>query len=180
MNQMYSVNQAAALYNVSYETIRRYTLEFADYLSPTANPQAGRQRLYSEEDMKVFSLVVEMKTQGNTYDDIHVALKRGERGKSPDVQPDQLSVMLNTEHEQRLARQMEYLQRELETVKSENTQLQEQLQKKSEEGLTHKIEAKLLREQLEKSEFERQKLQDEIKQLQRELGRLEGKDTHSG
>lgn len=80
---MWNANQAANLFKVQRETIRQYCLEFTSHLSPQANPGKNRTRAFTEDDMEVFALVVEMKAQGKLYSDIHAALANGTRGQLP-------------------------------------------------------------------------------------------------
>lgn len=80
---MYSTAQIARLFNVARETIRKWSVEFSDFLSPNATPGQGKTRQFDENDMAVFALVSEMKAQGKVYDDIHFALKAGQRGTIP-------------------------------------------------------------------------------------------------
>lgn len=75
------------LFGVARETVRTYAAEFGAYLSPTASPEKGRMRQFTDDDLKVFALIVAMKGQGSVYEDIHIALQRGERGDLPLILP---------------------------------------------------------------------------------------------
>jgi DNA-binding transcriptional MerR regulator len=50
-----------------------------------ANPGSGRHRIFSDDDLRVFSLVNEMKNKGLTYSDIHASLKAGQIGDLPEI-----------------------------------------------------------------------------------------------
>ncbi|MEP6987918.1 MAG: MerR family transcriptional regulator [Chloroflexota bacterium] len=80
---MYTAKQAATLFNVAHETIRKWAVEFEKELSPTANPGDGRQRIFVDDDLAIFALIAEMKQQGKLYADIHVALANDQRGRAP-------------------------------------------------------------------------------------------------
>lgn len=80
---MWNAIQTASLFKIARETVRKYSIEFAAYLSPQANPGDNRTRVYHESDMEVFALIVEMKGQGKLYSDIHAALMNGQRGSLP-------------------------------------------------------------------------------------------------
>ncbi len=82
---MYTTGHLTTLFNVSHQTIKNYCKEFAAYLSPTATPPANRQRQFTDDDLAVLSLVVELKTAGATFEDIHAALGAGQRGLTPDT-----------------------------------------------------------------------------------------------
>ena len=79
----YTTQHAQALFNVSHTTIKNWCAEFADYLSPSARPEPGHQRQFMEDDLRVLALVAEMKNRAATFDDIHAALKIGQRGVLP-------------------------------------------------------------------------------------------------
>lgn len=80
---MYSAIQVATLFNSARETVRKWAVEFERELSPTANPGDGRQRIFTDNDLEVIALIVEMKGQGKLYSDIHAALANGQRGQPP-------------------------------------------------------------------------------------------------
>jgi DNA-binding transcriptional MerR regulator len=81
----YQSKHVATLFDLNPATLRKWCLEFAAYLSPTASPGEGRHRLYTNDDLAVISLVKQMKSEGALYEDIHVALAAGERGALPDL-----------------------------------------------------------------------------------------------
>lgn len=83
MRHMYTATQAAQVFKVSRETVRRWSSEFKAFLSPTANPEKDRQRAYTDSDMEVFALVAEQKAQGRLFEDIKAALGAGQRGSAP-------------------------------------------------------------------------------------------------
>lgn len=82
---MYTTLQAAQALSTTRETARKWCVEFAQYLSSTANPGTGRDRALTDEDMRVLALVREYKATGRTFEDIHAALKAGQRGTPPEV-----------------------------------------------------------------------------------------------
>ncbi len=95
-----TIKQAAELFNVTEITIRRWIEEFSETgkLSPAATPQQGRRRVLTDSDMEVIALVAEMKGQGKTFEDIHAALKAGQRGELPQSYSSELSTTsANTE-----------------------------------------------------------------------------------
>ena len=106
----YTSRQIAALYSVSIETIRIWTLEFAEYLSPTAQPGKNKNRVYTVADLEVLSLVSELKGQGKIFSDVHLALKAGQRGTAPILEPQEIQAIAYGEHEKRLSLEVEHLQ----------------------------------------------------------------------
>lgn len=145
---MYTNKDISERFGISRETARLWSNQFADYLSPTATPQAGRQRNYTDDDLSVFALVASLKGEGKQNDEISAALASGQRGTVPTVGP---VVPRATE--------VATLKRQLAQVVNELTDTRELLLKS--EG---KVE--LLQQQLADKE-------STIRQLYREIARLE-------
>ena len=76
---MYNVTQAARHAGVSGTTIRGWTREYSEYLSPAANPPAGQPRQFVEDDLRVFATVATLRAQLVTTEDIRAALDAGQR-----------------------------------------------------------------------------------------------------
>lgn len=166
----FTVEQAAKLHGVSRETIRTWSIEFAEYLSPTANPSSGRQRLYTEDDMRVISLIAELKGQGQVYADIHAALKIGQRGAAPEVLPDELTLMINTETERKMMLQIDQMERQIDRLSQEINRLKD-IEK---EVTRYQVREEMLREQIERTEQRAHQLELELKQALQNLGRAQG------
>ncbi len=142
-------------------------MEFAKYLSPTATPGKNKHRLFTEEDMQVFSLVSELKQQGLTYEDIHAALKNGTRGKPPSLPAEDVQAIVSTDREHQLSAENEFLQRSLAKVQQELMQvsaLREEMQQIKEKNI--RLEA-----QLEIVQEREKRLEETVKELSRDLGR---------
>jgi DNA-binding transcriptional MerR regulator len=173
MQHMYTAKQSAAIYGVSSETIRTWSEEFSDYLGPTANPGRGRGRSFAQSDMEVFSLISEMKQQNYTYADIHVALKSGERGTPPDIDPKEVQQLITTEGERRMMLQIENLQRELTKAYQERDKALQQAQRTQE----LEIENARLQERLDavsqQLEDAKSKM-DDMDELREHVGELRG------
>lgn len=82
---MYTTQQLFNVFQVSHQTIKNWCGEFKDYLSPTATPQKKHRRMFTDEDLKVFDLVKQLKGEGKRYEDIKAALGAGMRGGVPDM-----------------------------------------------------------------------------------------------
>lgn len=149
---MYSSTQISKLFNISGETVRSRSETFAEFLSPTANPGDGRTRQYTEEDVRVLTLVNEMKNSGSRFPDIRASLQNGERGEIPASAP---SSALAPQERSRLA----YLQ-------SQVSELQAALTDEHEGRVAAEANAALLERQLADARAE-------IKALNREIGKLE-------
>jgi DNA-binding transcriptional MerR regulator len=80
---MYTTKDICDKFGVSRETVRQWTSQFGGYLSPTATPEKGRQRNYTDNDLGVFALVSNLKSTGSTSEEITAALSAGQRGEPP-------------------------------------------------------------------------------------------------
>lgn len=80
---MISIAKIARALDTTRSTIRNWAREFADYLSPTANPPAGQERQFTIQDGQVFALIASMRQNNAGYEAIHAVLSSGERGLWP-------------------------------------------------------------------------------------------------
>jgi len=147
----YSTRHLADLFGVSRETIRSWSREFADYLSPTATPGENRHRQFVDDDLKVFSLVHQQKQAGMLFADIHAALANGIRAEIPSGED--LAIT-------------EAGQQKLSVLTKRITQLEQQLDQAAYERDIKGGQIELLERQLREA-------RDRIDQLNREIGRLE-------
>ena len=81
---MYTNKDLSSRFGISRESVRMWSNQFAAYLSPSATPEKGRQRNYTDEDLSVFALVDSMRRAGASNEDIAAALGAGQRGHVPD------------------------------------------------------------------------------------------------
>jgi DNA-binding transcriptional MerR regulator len=104
---MLTTGEIQKIFSVSAQTVRNWCHEFREFLSPSATPTAsGTRRRFTEDDLKVFALIVSMTAADQTYKDVKEALAKGERGalpELPDEEPDPTSLMSTEEfHRTRL------------------------------------------------------------------------------
>lgn len=149
--ETYTSGQIASIFSVHDETIRRWSKEFADYMSIAAEPGKGHTRLYNADDLRVLALIADLKAQRQSFQNIHAALANGERGEPPEPPQEDKSIVPAVH---RLQLQIEVLRDELDVLRTENADLKQQLA-------------------LVKAETALAVAQREI-ELQREIGRLEG------
>lgn len=149
----YSTQNICTLFNVSHQTVKNWATHFREFLSPTARPEPHKQRVYTIQDLAVFSLASQMLKAGNKYADVKRALSAGHRGAIPDADPDQLPAPVSG--------QVVALREALDTIRVEMRELQTALDETRGQN-------KLLREQL----AERDSI---IRQLYREIGQLEAR-----
>jgi len=175
----YKTIHAAALLDVSKETIRIWAEEFAEYLSSLANPGKNKQRLFSDEDIQVFSLVAEITKQGLTYAEAHASLKNGSRGDLPSLQPSDVQHIVGVSEERRLALENDRLQYALVRMNTELEEAKRQLMK------VREIENENVRlgALLQAGEKERERLEAQIAQLTKrveEVARDAGREYTKG
>ena len=173
-NQKYTSRHLATLFGVTIETIRLWTIEFADYLSPTARPGTNKTRLYSQADLEVMTLVAEFKAQNRTYTEIHATLKSGQRGEPKVQSPDDITDLASSTREQRLALEVERLHRQLAEVRHElesQRKVAEQVQAMREDNVHLKARADLIDQERQRLLQEIAALNARIEQLAEKAGR---------
>jgi DNA-binding transcriptional MerR regulator len=161
----YRTRHITKLFDISEETVRVWVGEFAEYLSPTATPGKHKQRVFTEADMEVLSLVSERKKQGDTFADIHLSLKNGQRGNITQLPPEELDAIVSTDRESRLAFENDHLQRML-------VESQEQLkvaQRELEELHAVRDENIRLKAQLDSSQSHQERLEAMIDRLSKRI-----------
>jgi len=84
----YSALQVARSAGISVSSVRGWCKDFADYLSPEANPEPGKVRVFNDDDLSVYVTVATLRKQQLSYDEIREKLESGERAE-PLPQPDQ-------------------------------------------------------------------------------------------
>jgi DNA-binding transcriptional MerR regulator len=161
----YRTRHVTTLFDISEETVRVWVNEFGEYLSPTATPGKHKQRVFTEADMSVLTLVAEMKKQGRTFADIHLSLKNGQRASVPPLPADELDAIVSTDKETRLAYENEHLQRMLVEIQGELQAAQQELAQLR----IFRDENIRLKAQLEMSESNQQRLEERIDKLTQHL-----------
>jgi DNA-binding transcriptional MerR regulator len=172
MYMNYSTRHICQLFNISPQTTRAWTEEFQEYLSENARPGVGRHRQFTEDDMRVLSLISQMKRDSSaTFADIHASLKVGQRGTPPALPPSEVEALVLSERESQLIFQLQKLQQTIADLEKERLEL-----------LPTRDEALKLRTVLETKEAriaelteELKAARDEIRKLDREIGRLESR-----
>ena len=124
----YQSKHVATLYNISQETLRKWTIEFKDYLSDSANPGTHKQRFYTVADLEVIALIAEQKKAAYTFEEIHAALLNGQRGQAPELQPEELEAISRTDDDTQLAIQNAHLRHNLALAQEALKKAEERLQ----------------------------------------------------
>jgi DNA-binding transcriptional MerR regulator len=161
--KFYNSRHIAALFNVTTETVRVWSEEFARHFSPTATPGKGRHRSFSEDDLEIFALVAELKAQGLTFNDIQVALSNGQRGTPPNIPASEVQAIMLNEQEKRLTLEVDYLRKTLTKVEQERDNALQRL----EEAMQVKEQNIRLQVELEYSKQRVSELKIEMEELVR-------------
>lgn len=74
---MLSVSQMARYLGVSPGTVRNYSREFTDHLSPLATPRLGEPRRFAEDDLRVMATAKSLLGEGLTYEQVRGQLAQG-------------------------------------------------------------------------------------------------------
>jgi len=180
----WSTRQVAAYYEFTEQTVRKWTLEFSPYFSPTATPGKEKNREFSLEDLGVIALIAEMKKRKATFDEIHAALATGQRGDPPDLSEKDLDVLAANTGEKRANLEIEMLQRsiidlsrrlqaaeeraaQVDKLEKENVRLETRLEMTAAELALAQKEADNIRASLE---ADLREVREKIDKLNREIG----------
>lgn len=169
----FTTKHLATLYGKSETTIRNWAIEFADYLSPTATPQSGKNRFYTGEDITVFALVAEMKDQDQTFEQIHLSLKSGQRGDPPDLSQEDIHTLAVSERERRITLEVEALQRTIIQLRQDMREYQEKADQVDEINLENarlKATMEYLKSDLDLNRAQLKEAQQRIEALAKEMG----------
>ena len=158
---MYTPKHIEAAFGISSATVRNWSAEFTRHLSPTARPGKNKHRTYTDDDLSVFVLVSQMKNEGSTFADIHVALDAGQRGELPDMDTNTLALR---HADKALIAQVDLLQKDLAEIRTERDTLREQLAA----ALTHERENIRLSAQLEDARERAEWLQKKLDEIQQQ------------
>ncbi|MEO8392154.1 MAG: MerR family transcriptional regulator [Chloroflexota bacterium] len=158
METYYSTKHITDIFKVSSETVRNWSREFGGYLSESAKPDAGSSRRFTPQDMQVFALIADYKKRGYKFEDMHLALKSGQRGEVPQASDSQLEPTISPV-------QLQRFRDEVNTLRAERD-------KAVEEKAAATGQVSLLKEQLADKD-------KRIEQLNREIARMEVKQESS-
>jgi len=148
---MAGVSAFARAFDVQPNTVRRWTAEFSDYLSPEACPEAGETRRFNEDDARVMSLVGQMRAERKPFAEIHAALLAGERAEFMETvrhraeEEEEPSRAITTQ----LLAAVAQFEGELKAVRSERDRLVEERDRAQAAMLAAEIRAAKLEAQLE-------------------------------
>jgi len=91
MIDTYSVGQVSTSVGISKQSVRAWTVRYADQLSDTASPAEGIERRYVPADIEILATVKHFRARGMTLADIGPMIARGDRldpSEAPEPPPD--------------------------------------------------------------------------------------------
>src|SRR5438067_12521188 len=77
---LYRIGEASTqlgLHDKNSNTLRSWVEEFKDFLGSSANPEAGRPRFFTEDDLRVLRTVRDLRTNHLPYNEIRARLAQG-------------------------------------------------------------------------------------------------------
>ncbi len=161
----YRSGDLAEIFGVSRESVRRYTIEFQDFLSADATPTAeGKHRVYNDDDLRVFALVTRMKSLNQSDEDIKATLSAGERDDLPSLLTQ--GSTLNPSLQLTIARQ------EIDNLQSKLEFAVDEAQKWRDEANQLRGRIEQLQKQLDEQQSGQQTGQADVIELHKEIARL--------
>lgn len=141
--ELYNTRHLTALFGITKETVRVWAEDFAKFLSLHANPGRSKPRFFTPEDVSIFALIAELKSENLSIGDIQAALENGQRGSVPDLAPEEIERMLIVREGQGRSMDVELLQQSLSKLQAQYNETLAQYQI----ALKQVEEAKSIREE---------------------------------
>lgn len=166
---LFNSSNISKMFEISIETVRTWSEEFAGYLSPTANPGHKRTKLFTLDDLTVLALVAELKKLGQNFQDVHVALQAGQRGNLPyeDVEALESAVVAYEERELKL--QLHHTQLAMQRLKENYEERLQRLQADYDEVMTRLGKSQQIREDNIRLQVRLETLQEHITDLKSQI-----------
>lgn len=134
---LYTTRHISELFNLGASTVKKYTINFAPFLSPEAAPtDKGKHRFFTTDDLRVFSLIVDYRNRGATLDEIYLALNTGQRGDLPPSHAEYSLVVESKDQLILLQNRVQQLEAEMESLRGERDkrlQLEAQLKQRDDD-----------------------------------------------
>jgi DNA-binding transcriptional MerR regulator len=89
----YQSRHVQTLFDISNETLRQWSMTFEKHLSPTANPEKGRHRQFSHDDLRAFATIKRLKDEGKINKDILTYLKTGQALDDAPALPEDVELL---------------------------------------------------------------------------------------
>lgn len=112
------------IFNVSAPTVRNWATDFADYLSPSANPPANKTRYFTDDDLRVLATVARLRDEKRNTDEIIEQLNTGILDEPPIEVPIELIDITASDVGLKLIREIEQMRIDIENLKSGDAEKQ--------------------------------------------------------
>lgn len=102
MSAYYTTKAASKISGASTQVIRVYTQRYARYLSTEATPEAGLERKFTPDDLRLLAFVYRRTAAGETHDQVLARLQAGELAEfawqppAPEQEPEPQSATDST------------------------------------------------------------------------------------
>lgn len=137
-------HEVARVLDIGVSTVRAWSAQYAEFMSPSAQGGGGRYRDFADHDIRVLHLINAMKRRAIPAEELHMALKRLQADDWRDLpylsEAPPTSAAMPVVPEAALTTQQTLLLREITGLRERVNELQGRLDSKAES------EAKLLRE----------------------------------
>ena len=156
----------ARYFNINNETVRTWSSQFSVYLSDNANPESGKTRYFTEEDLEVFALAYQMLVKGGgTYEQVREQLDDGMRGSVEMVN----AIISDADGEVKII----VLQKKIQdlTIQLENAQIANGIAVESVAKETQRADS--AHEERERVQQKLDSANNQIQDLNRQIGKLE-------
>lgn len=121
-------NELVKLLNLPDSTLRKYAQDYAEYLSPST---ANRHREYTEHDARVLKLIVDMKAEKVSPDNIEVtlsSLKAGDWSQLPALNESSKAIVPTQDNMIAAQNVISRLEAQVETMSNDHRREVERLQ----------------------------------------------------
>ncbi len=183
--------ELAKLIDVSGDTLRRWTKEYRDFLSPSATPPKGQPRSMTEHDQRVLLMVSTLRTAGQDREAIIETLRREQENdwaglppipedwQSPAIRADVAASRANElATVASLQTQLQHVTRALEEAQPRVAALEQSLEEAAERERQIRDESvtreRALNEHAAEIDRQRQALQINLLEAKTDVTRLEG------
>jgi len=106
------------IFNISAPTVRTWAVDFADYLSPSANPEPNKTRYFTDDDLRVFGTIARLRDERYSTEQIKEALDNGVRDPMLVQVPTELIDITASDVGLKLIQEIEQMRHDIELLKS--------------------------------------------------------------
>lgn len=142
-------SQICASLDIADSTLRKYAVEYADYLSPSGAGGNGRHRDYTDHDVRVLKLVNDMKRSNQSEANIEItlaSLQSGDWERLPALDestaaiiPSPASMVAINQDRAVMQKEIDMLREQIADMKAERKNVEELVRKLAEAELMNRL-----------------------------------------